>query len=49
MFRHAYLVKLEAARLQLTLNKALALKALYATQIEQFLAFLNRLRDNLTS
>jgi hypothetical protein len=47
MFRHAYLVKLEAIRLQLTLNKALALKALYATQIDQFLAFLTQLRDNL--
>jgi len=43
LFRHAYSVKLDLLRLQLVMHKALALKAIYAAQLERFLDFLQRL------
>ncbi|MEW5958066.1 MAG: hypothetical protein AB1801_10105 [Chloroflexota bacterium] len=44
MFRHAYSVKLEPQRLQLVMDKALALKAIYPDQVGQFIDFLERLQ-----
>jgi hypothetical protein len=43
LFRHAYSVQLDPLRLQLVLTKATALKAIYASQLEQFLDFLQGL------
>lgn len=43
LFRHAYMVKLNPSRLQLVMDKAIALKAVYANQLERFLAFLQGL------
>lgn len=43
MFRHAYSVKLDFLRLQLVMRKALALKAIYAGQLERFVDFLQGL------
>lgn len=43
LFRHAYTMKLDPLRLQLVMRKALALKAIYADQLEQFIEFLQGL------
>ena len=43
LFRHAYGVRLDPLRLQLVMRKALALKAAYAAQFEQFVDFLQSL------
>lgn len=43
LFRHAYSLKLDPARLQLVTQKALSLKATYRPQLEQFLEFLQNL------
>jgi hypothetical protein len=43
LFRHAYTVQLDSLRLQLVVRKALALRALYAAQLEQFIGFLQGL------
>jgi hypothetical protein len=43
LFRHAYIVKLDPLRLQLVMGKALALKAVYVYQLEQFMSFLQNL------
>jgi hypothetical protein len=43
LFRHAYSVQLDPLRLQLVMRKALALKAAYAAQFEQFIDFLQSL------
>ena len=43
LFRHAYSVKFDPARLQLVMHKALALKAMYADQLERFIDFLHSL------
>jgi len=43
LFRHAYSLKLDPARLQLVTQKAHSLKATYRTQLEQFLEFLQDL------
>jgi len=43
VFRHAYSVKLDPARLQLVMSKALTLKTLYAPQLERFIEFLQSL------
>ena len=43
LFRHAYSVQLDPLRLQLVMRKALALKAAYAAQLEQFVDFLQSL------
>jgi hypothetical protein len=43
VFRHAYTVRLDPLRLQLVMRQALALKALYAPQMEQFIGFLQSL------
>ena len=43
LFRHAYIVKLDPLRLQLVMGKALALKAVYVYQLEQFISFLQNL------
>ena len=43
LFRHAYSAKLDPPRLQLVVHKALALKALYASQLERFMDFLQGL------
>ena len=42
-FRHAYSVKLDPRRLQLVMDKALALRAIYAGQLERFIDFLQGL------
>jgi len=41
--RHAYSVELDPLRLQLVMRKALALKAIYAVQLGQFVDFLQDL------
>jgi hypothetical protein len=46
MFRHSYRVRLDAARLQLVLSKALTLKQHYDVRIELFLAFLQTIEQN---
>jgi hypothetical protein len=43
LFRHAYTVRLSPLRLQLVVREALALRALYAAQLEQFIGFLQGL------
>ena len=43
LFRHAYRMKLDPLRLQLVVHKALALKTIYAGQLEQFIDFLQGL------
>jgi len=43
LFRHAYAMKLDPLRLQLVMHRALALKAVYADQLEQFMNFLQGL------
>lgn len=43
VFRHAYVAKLDQARLQLALNKALTLKKVYVRQLERFISFLQDL------
>lgn len=43
LFRHAYRMKLDPLRLQLVLNKALALKDVYPGQFKQFISFLEDL------
>ncbi len=43
LFRHAYTVRLSPLRLQLVVREALALRALYAAQLEQFIGFLQSL------
>ena len=43
LYRTAYALELDASRLQLVLQKALALKPLYQPQIETFLEFLRSL------
>lgn len=43
VFRHAYGLQLDAARLQLVVNKALVLKSIYADQLERFITFLEQL------
>lgn len=43
LFRYAYSVKLDPLRLQLVMRKALALRAVYATQLGQFVNFLQSL------
>jgi hypothetical protein len=45
LFRHAYDVKLDPARLRLVLHKALRLKAIYHSCLERFLEFLRSLED----
>jgi hypothetical protein len=45
LFRHAYRAQLDPLRLEFVLRKALALKAIYRGQVEQFLAFLQRLSE----
>ncbi len=45
LFRHAYSVKLDLLRLQLVMRKAMALKELYAAQLEQFIDFLQNLLE----
>ena len=40
LFRHAYGVRLEARRLQLVLDSALELQAIYEDQLNEFLVFL---------
>ncbi len=45
LFRHAYTLKLDSPRLQLVMNKALALKAIYPGQLEQFIDFLQDLGE----
>ncbi len=44
-FRHAYTLKLDSPRLQLVMNKTLALKAIYPGQLEQFIDFLQDLGE----
>lgn len=43
LFRHAYSVKLDPRRLQLVMHEALALKAIYGSQLEQFVDFVQNL------
>lgn len=43
LFRHAYGVELDPLRLQLVMNKALALKVIYAGQLGRFIEFLHGL------
>jgi len=43
LFRHAYAVRLDPQRLKLVVDKALALKAIYAKQLGQFVDFLQKL------
>ena len=43
LFRHAYSGQLDPLRLQFVLTKAMALKAIYGHQVEQFLDFLQGL------
>ena len=43
LFRHAYMMKLDFHRLNLVMNKALALKTIYSEQFEKFLTFLHEL------
>ncbi len=42
LFRHAYGVRLDPLRLQLVLQKALRLRTLYPSQLEAFIAFVER-------
>jgi len=44
LFRSAYRVKLDGRRLQLVLEKALELRAIYGQQLEKFLNFLQSLQ-----
>ena len=37
LFRHAYSIKLDPLRLELVMRKALALRAIYADQVERFI------------
>ena len=43
LFRHAYMTKLDSARLELVKKKAFTLKAIYVDQLEQFVDFLQGL------
>ena len=43
MFRHAYSMKLDPQRLQLVMDKALALRTIYPDQLGQFIGFLENL------
>lgn len=43
LFRHAYSMKLDPARLQLVLDKAMVLKLVYRRQLEGFTEFLEEL------
>jgi len=43
LFRHAYAIRLDPQRLKLVVDKALALKAIYAKQLGQFVDFLQKL------
>ena len=43
LFRHAYAIRLDPQRLKLVVDKALALKAIYAEQLGQFVDFLQKL------
>jgi hypothetical protein len=44
LFRNAYQTEFDPERLQLVINKALALRNLYPTQINQFLSFVQMLK-----
>ena len=44
LFRNAYQTEFDPERLQLVLNKTLALRDLYPTQINQFLSFIQTLK-----
>ena len=43
VFRHAYMIQLDEARLRLVLDKAIRLKAIYIHQLEEFSNFLQSL------
>jgi hypothetical protein len=43
LFRHAYTLQIDGLRLQLVLTKAMKLKVIYVSQLEQFLEFLQGL------
>lgn len=43
LFRHVYGVKLDSARLQLVMHKALVLRTIYADQLQRFVDFLQSL------
>jgi hypothetical protein len=43
LFRHAYRTRLDAERLQLVVTKSMQLKALYKSQIDEFLTFVRSL------
>jgi hypothetical protein len=43
VFRHAYILKLDALRLQIVMREALHLKSRYPTQLQQFIDFLQDL------
>jgi hypothetical protein len=46
LFRHAYGVKLDPARLQLVLRKALKLKTLYPSELSRFISFLEEMANS---
>jgi uncharacterized protein YutE (UPF0331/DUF86 family) len=46
LFRHAYGVKLDPARLQLVLRKALKLKTLYPSELSRFVSFLEEMANS---
>ncbi|MCD6288972.1 MAG: hypothetical protein J7M34_00610 [Anaerolineae bacterium] len=46
VFQHAYSTKIDPERLQLVLKKAMQLKKIYVSQLEQFIAFLQRLAED---
>ncbi len=44
LFRNAYQTEFDAERLQLVINKALALRELYPSQVNQFVSFLQTVK-----